>query len=114
MISEQLCPTFVGIVNIRMKSMKVSLSRSVVSFQINMLMKMEYEPPHEKTNNLHMQKKQRRRSASQRLCFRYMDTTIPLLKSKISSFCDCDCTSRFVSGLVGTQIVGFLTHRFIY
>ena len=23
----------------------------------------------------------------------------------------CDCTGRFVSALVGTQIVGFLTHR---
>ena len=51
------------------------------------------EPPHGKTNNLHM-RKQRRRSASrlhreadQRLCFRYTDSTIPLLlKSEISSF----------------------------
>ena len=46
------------------------------------------EPPHGKTNNLHM-RKQRRRSASQlprsnweadqRLCFRYTESTIPLL-----------------------------------
>ena len=57
-----------------------------------------FEPPHEKTNNLHM-RKQRRRSASrlpdqlrgkreadQRLCFRYSDSTIPLLlKAEISS-----------------------------
>ena len=56
MISEQVCPTCVSIVNVRMKSMKVSLSRSAVSLQINMFMKMEYEPPHEKTHNLHMQK----------------------------------------------------------
>ena len=50
-----------------------------------------YEPRQEKTNVLHM-RKQRRRSASryreadQRLCFRYLDSTMPLLpKSKISS-----------------------------
>ena len=46
------------------------------------------EPPHQKTDNLHMQK-QRRRSAceaDQRLCFRYTDSTIPLLsKSKLFS-----------------------------
>ena len=39
---------------------------------------MYYEPPHEKTNNLHMQN-QRRRSADQCLCFRYTDSTIPVL-----------------------------------
>ena len=49
------------------------------------------EPRHKKTNILHM-RKQRRRSAlgnheaDQRLCFRYIDSTIPLLsKSEISS-----------------------------
>ena len=43
-----------------------------------------FEPPREKTNNLH-RRKQRRRSASR--CFRYSDSTIPpLLNSKISSF----------------------------
>ena len=43
------------------------------------------EPRHEKTNILHM-RKQRRREADQRLCFRYIESTIPLLsKSKISS-----------------------------
>ena len=38
------------------------------------------EPPREKTNVLHM-RKQGRRSASLllRLCFRYLDSTIPLL-----------------------------------
>ena len=47
------------------------------------------------------------READQRLCFRYTDSTIPLLlKYKISCF--CDCTGRFVLDLVGTQIVGFL------
>ena len=39
-----------------------------------------HEPPHGKTNNLHMRKQRR-------LCFRYTDSTIPLLlKSEISSF----------------------------
>ena len=41
------------------------------------------------------------RTTDQRLCFRYTDTTIPLLsKSKISTFF-CGCTARFVSDLVG-------------
>ena len=42
-------------------------------------------------------------TADQRLCFRYMDSTIPLLsKSKISSvYIFCGCTARFVSDLVG-------------
>ena len=46
------------------------------------------EPPHEKTNNLHMRKQRRRnREADHRLCFRCTDSTITLLsKSKISSF----------------------------
>ena len=42
--------------------------------------------------------------ADQRLCFRYTDSTIPLLpKSKISSplAIFCNCTARFVSDLVG-------------
>ena len=39
-----------------------------------------FEPPHGKTNNLHMRKQRR-------LCFRYMDSTLPLLlKSEIASF----------------------------
>ena len=47
--------------------------------------KMPNERPHGKTNNPHT-RKQRRRSASQ-FCFRYLDSTVPLLlKSEISSF----------------------------
>ena len=52
--------------------------------------------PHEKINNLHMRKHRRRsasradrgnREADQRLCFRYTDSTLPLLpESEISSF----------------------------
>ena len=49
--------------------------------------------------------------ADQRLCFCYMDNTIPLNFQPLTIF--CDCTARFVSDLVGTQIVGFLTHRLI-
>ena len=44
------------------------------------------------------------READQRLCFRYMDSTIPLLsKSEISKTLTifCGCTARFVSDLVG-------------
>ena len=44
------------------------------------------------------------READQRLCFRYTDTTIPLL-SKSENFkllaIFCGCTARFVSNLVG-------------
>ena len=40
--------------------------------------------------------------ADQRLCFRYTDSTIPLLpKSEISLAIFCDCTARFMSDLVG-------------
>ena len=51
-----------------------------------------YEPRREKTGFLHMQNKDAdqlrgNHEADQRLCFRYTDSTIPLLsKSKISSF----------------------------
>ena len=66
-------------------------------FCMNVPFETGYEPRREKTNILHMPK-QRRRSISfavtavtaklidQRLCFRYTDSTIPLLsKSDISS-----------------------------
>ena len=49
--------------------------------------------------------------ADQHLCFRYKDSTIPLLqKSKISSF--CDSTDQFVSDLLKNH-VGFLMTRLI-
>ena len=56
------------------------------------------------------------READQRLCFRYKDSTIPLLlKSEISSFyLFCACTCWFVSDLFGNHIVGFPTRRLIY
>ena len=45
------------------------------------------------------------RESDQRLCFRYTDSTIPLLpKSEISSLrlaIFCGCSARFVSDLVG-------------
>ena len=45
------------------------------------------------------------RMMCQRLCFRYMDSTIPLLPSVIRNFnllaIFCECTARFVSDLVG-------------
>ena len=51
----------------------------------------EHEPRHTKINILHMRKKNAdqlrgNREADQRLCFRYIDSAIPLLsKSEISS-----------------------------
>ena len=57
------------------------------------------------------------READQRLCFRYSDSTIPLLlKSKnfklLALF--CACTGRFVSDLFRNHMVGFSTRRLIY
>ena len=54
------------------------------------------------------------READQRLCFRYSDSTIPLLlKSEnfelLTLF--CACTGRFVSDLFGNNIVDFPTRR---
>ena len=51
------------------------------------------------------------READQRLCFRYSDSTIPLLPKSETLF--CACTGRFVSDLFGNHIVGFPTRRFI-
>ena len=47
--------------------------------------------------------------ADQRLCFRYTDSTIPLLsKSKIfQPLAICDCTGRFISDLVENPICWF-------
>ena len=54
------------------------------------------------------------REANQRFCFRYTDSTIPLLsKTKISSLF-CACTAQFVSDLFGNHIVGFPTRWLIY
>ena len=39
------------------------------------------------------------READQRLCFRYMDSTIPLLFEPLAIL--CGCTARFVLDLVG-------------
>ena len=55
--------------------------------------------------------------AEQRLCFRYSDSTIPLLLiTEISnlSACFCECTARFVLDLVETQIAGFLMQMLIW
>ena len=45
------------------------------------------------------------KDADQRLCFRYMDSTIPLLPIKIRNFKPpaifCGCTAWFMSDLVG-------------
>ena len=67
------------------------------------------EPPHNKTICICQNK-----DAAQRLCFHYMDSTIPLLlKSKISSFQPSSVTVH--GGLIRTwsksQIVGFLMQR---
>ena len=70
--------------------------------------RMRYELGREKTGFLHMRKQKRdqlrgNREADQHLCFRYTDSTIPLLsKSKISSLLPSSVTTaRFVWDLVG-------------
>ena len=51
------------------------------------------------------------READQRLCFRYIDNTIPLLPKPLAIF--CGCTDRFVWDLIETPKTGFLTTRLI-
>ena len=63
--------------------------------------------------------KGKNKDADQRAFFSYTDSTIPVVsKSKIQNFQPlaifCDCAGRFVSDVVGTQIVGFLMHRLKY
>ena len=52
------------------------------------------------------------READQRLCFRYSDSTIPVLLKSETLF--CAFTGRFVSDLFGNHIVGFPTRRLIF
>ena len=52
------------------------------------------------------------READQRLCFRYSDSTIPLLLKSEALF--CACPGRFVLDLVGNHNVGFPTRWLNY
>ena len=75
-----------------------------------------FEPPREKTNNLH-RRKQSNCEADQRLCFRYSDRTNPLLRNpkfQASPALFCACTARFVSDLFVNHIVGFPTRRLFW
>ena len=82
---------------------------------------LAYEPPHQKTNNLHICKNKGADQlhvnweAGQCLCFRYTDSTILLLKSDISSFYPSSVTVQAGSCQTWseTQIVGFLMRRLI-
>ena len=77
-----------------------------------------HEPHHEKTNNLHRERKMQISFAvtDQRLCFHYTDSTIPLFI--YSSFKPlaifCAWTAQFVYIVFGTQIVVFHMHRLKY
>ena len=66
-----------------------------------------HEPQREKTGFFICENKDADgdREADQRLCFRYLDSTIPFLPLAISS----GCKAWFVFDLVRNQIVGFLT-----
>ena len=69
--------------------MKRKKVRILEYYIVNFMNMKIFEPRHEKTNVLRMRKQRRRlayREADQRLCFRCLDSTIPLLsKSEISS-----------------------------
>ena len=76
----------------------------------NLIVPVSNEPRHEKTGFLHIcenkdaDQLRGNREADLRLCFRYMNSTIPLLpKSEIfqSLAIFCGCRARFLSDLVG-------------
>ena len=81
-------------------------------FKCNIRTRMLYEPPHGKSNNLHLRKQGRRSAlqssnceADQRLCFHYMDSAIPLLHiSQISQTAQAGLCQTWSEN----QIVGFL------
>ena len=50
-------------------------------------------------------------TAGQRLCLRYMDSSIALLPKSKHLIIYCGCTDRFVSDLVGTPKTSFLASR---
>ena len=50
--------------------------------------------------------------ADQHLCFRYTDSTMPVLFQPLAIF--CACTARCVSDLFSNHIVGFLMMRLIW
>ena len=52
------------------------------------------------------------READQRLCFRYIDSTIPLLST--SEIISCSCKAWFVSDQVGNQNIDFLMTWLIF
>ena len=58
------------------------------------------------------------RAADQHLCFRYIDSTIPLLHTYFQAFRHleffCDCTAQFASGLVGNPEQVFLVVAHIF
>ena len=65
------------------------------------------EPRHEKAafcicKNKDADQLRGNREADQRLCFRYTDSTIPLLPKSRNLAIFCSCTARFVSDLVET------------
>ena len=104
-VRSGLCPTWLETwktgflmmwLTCNMKALSVSDTQNigVIIFTLKKLtfMLRKNEPRYEKTGLLHMRKQRRRsavrcyRTADQRLCFRYIDTTIPpLSKSEISS-----------------------------
>ena len=73
--------------------------------------KLQNEQLHEKTNNLHMRKQRRKADHSFVFTTQYNSSYTYIQNFKLLT-CFCACIARFVSDLVGTQIVGFLTHRF--
>ena len=102
---------------LRLNEFRLKLGRQGTGAQVVYvrIVFLQYEPRREKTGFLHMRKQRRR--ADQRLCFRYIDSTIPLLLIyEISSL-----QPSFVVEQPGlcqtwseTPKTGFLTTRLIY
>ena len=72
-----------------------------------------YEPRHEKNGVLHLRKQSRRghSAADQHLCFRYKDSTIPLLPIIKHLTIFCGCIARFARTWSETRKTGFLATR---
>ena len=95
---------------------------SIQSHLLQISLTKQYEPNREKTGFCICENKGADQLCSnctddQRLCFRYMDSTLPLLlqsKNVKLLACFCYCTDRFVSDLFGNHIVGFPTRRLKY
>ena len=86
-------------INFRIACIYSNLYRGVPSQQNNQISRVVRKPDFCICENKGADQLCGNRTTDQRLCFRYMDSTIPLLPNFEAIF--CGCTARFVSDLVG-------------